>query len=62
MGTDQYAVLGDSPGPEFLEELSPNNLHLRIKKLNAGYGKMSILHLTTALCSFRVMQLYLKLG
>jgi len=44
MGTDQYAVLGDSPGPAYLEELSPNNLHLRIKKLNAGYGKMSILH------------------
>ena len=44
MATDQYEVLGDSPGPEELENLSPNDLHLRIKKLNAGYGKMSILH------------------
>jgi len=44
MATDQYEVLGDSPGPEELENLSPNDLHLRIKKLNAGYGKMAILH------------------
>jgi len=44
MATDQYEVLGDSPGPEELENLSPNDLHLRIKKLNAGYGKMTILH------------------
>ena len=40
MATDQYAVLGKAPGPEELKKLSPSNVHLTIKKLSAGYGKM----------------------
>ena len=44
MATDQYAVLGKAPGPEELKKLSPGNVHLTIKKLSAGYGKMEILH------------------
>jgi branched-chain amino acid transport system ATP-binding protein len=44
MATDQYAVLGKAPGPEELKKLSPSNVHLTIKKLSAGYGKMEILH------------------
>ena len=41
---DQYEVLGKAPGPEELKKLSPSNIHLTIKKLSAGYGKMEILH------------------
>ena len=41
---DQYEVLGKAPGPEELKQLSPSNIHLTIKKLSAGYGKMEILH------------------
>ena len=44
MAPDQYAVLGKAPGPEELKKLSPSNVHLTIKKLSAGYGKMEILH------------------
>ncbi len=44
METDQYSVLGKAPGPEELKKLSPNDAHLTIKKLSAGYGKMEILH------------------
>ncbi len=44
MSTDQYSVLGKTPGPEELKKLSPNDVHLTIKNLNAGYGKMVILH------------------
>jgi len=44
MATNQYEVLGEAPDPDELKKLSPNDTHLRIKKLNAGYGKMSILH------------------
>ncbi len=44
MSTDQYSVLGKAPGPEELKRLSSNDVHLTIKNLNAGYGKMVILH------------------
>ena len=42
--TNQYEVLGKAPTPEDLKKLSPNEIHLAIKSLNAGYGKMEILH------------------
>ena len=42
--SNQYDVLGKAPGPEDLQKLSPDNIHLTIKKLSAGYGKMEILH------------------
>ena len=42
--SNQYEVLGKAPGVEDLKNLSPNNVHLTIKDLNAGYGKMEILH------------------
>ena len=42
--SNQYEVLGKAPGPEDLKKLSPNEIHLTIKGLNAGYGKMEILH------------------
>jgi len=41
---DQYEVLGKAPGPNELNKLSPDNIHLTISKLSAGYGKMEILH------------------
>ena len=41
---NQYEVLGKAPTPEELKKLSPNEVHLTIKNLNAGYGKMEILH------------------
>ena len=41
---NQYEVLGKAPGPEDLKKLSPSEIHLTIKGLNAGYGKMEILH------------------
>ena len=41
---NQYDVLGKAPGLEELNKLSPNNVHLTIRSLNAGYGKMEILH------------------
>ena len=44
MVTIQYEVLGKAPDPDELKKRSPGDTHLRIKKLNAGYGKMSILH------------------
>ena len=40
----QYEVLGKAPGVEDLKKLSGSNLHLQIKNLSAGYGKMEILH------------------
>ena len=40
----QYSVLGTAPGIEELKNLSPDNTHLTINKLSAGYGKMEILH------------------
>ena len=42
--SNQYDVLGKAPGPAELKKLSHNNIHLTIKKLSAGYGKMEILH------------------
>ena len=42
--SDQYSVLGKAPRIEDLKKLSPENTHLTINKLSAGYGKMEILH------------------
>ena len=42
--SNQYEVLGKAPGPEELKKLSPDNNHITIKKMSAGYGKMEILH------------------
>ena len=57
--SNQYEVLGKAPSEEDLknlsskdvhltikdlQKLSGSNLHLQIKNLNAGYGKMEILH------------------
>ena len=42
--SNQYEVLGKAPTPDDLKKLSPNEVHLTIKNLNAGYGKMEILH------------------
>ncbi len=44
MPADQYSVLGKAPGPEELKKLSSDDVHLTIEKLDAGYGKMVILH------------------
>ena len=44
MTTDQYSVLGEAPTAEELKELASNDIHLTIEVLNAGYGKMEILH------------------
>ena len=41
---NQYEVLGKAPEAEDLKKLSPENIHLTIKGLSAGYGKMEILH------------------
>ena len=41
---NQYDVLGKAPGLEELNKLSLNDVHLTIRGLNAGYGKMEILH------------------
>ena len=37
---NQYEVLGKAPGLEELNKLSPNDVHLTIRGLSAGYGKM----------------------
>ena len=42
--SNQYEVLGKAPVAEDLNNLSPKDVHLTIKNLNAGYGKMEILH------------------
>ena len=42
--SDQYSVLGKAPAIDDLKKLSPENTHLTINKLSAGYGKMEILH------------------
>ena len=44
--SNQYDVLGKAPGPEELQKLAPDNNHLTIKKLSAGYGTVSYTHLT----------------
>ena len=41
---NQYEVLGKAPEVKDLQKLSGSNLHLQIKNLSAGYGKMEILH------------------
>ena len=42
--SDQYSVLGSAPTKEDLQKLSPDNIHVQIEGLTAGYGKMEILH------------------
>ena len=42
--SNQYEVLGKAPIAEDLKNLSSTDIHLTIKGLNAGYGKMEILH------------------
>ncbi len=42
--SNQYEVLGAAPIAEDLKKLSSDNLHLTIRNLSAGYGKMEILH------------------
>ena len=42
--SNQYDVLGKAPGEEDLKKLAPDNNHVTINKLSAGYGKMEILH------------------
>ena len=42
--SNQYEVLGKAPATEDLKNLSAKDIHLTIKNLNAGYGKMEILH------------------
>ena len=37
---NQYEVLGKAPEVKDLQKLSGSNLHLQIKNLSAGYGKM----------------------
>jgi len=44
MSSDQYSVLGKAPSTDDLKKLSLNDVHLTIKQLSAGYGKMEILH------------------
>ena len=44
MPTEQYSVLGEAPDSLKLQKLSSNGFHLSIENLNAGYGKMEILH------------------
>ena len=42
--SNQYEVLGKAPQADDLKKLSPNDFHLTIKHMTAGYGKMEILH------------------
>ncbi len=56
--SNQYEVLGKAPGVEDLKNLSPSDVHLTIKDLNAGYGKMEILH-NFDLCVSRAQSLCL---
>ena len=44
MSKDQYSVLGKAPVSDDLKKLSESDIHITIKKLSAGYGKMEILH------------------
>tara|TARA_B100000941_G_scaffold40426_1_gene24443 strand:+ start:219 stop:1004 length:786 start_codon:yes stop_codon:yes gene_type:complete len=41
---NQYEVLGKAPLSDDLKKLSSEDTHITIKGLNAGYGKMEILH------------------
>ena len=38
--SNQYEVLGAAPKADDLKKLSPKDIHLKIKNLSAGYGKM----------------------
>ena len=42
--SNQYEVLGKAPVADDLKKLSPSDIHLTIKNMNAGYGNMEILH------------------
>ena len=42
--SNQYEVLGKAPTADDLKKLSADDIHLTIQGLNAGYGKMEILH------------------
>ena len=42
--SNQYEVLGKAPDANDLKKLSTKDVHLTIRGLNAGYGKMEILH------------------
>ena len=42
--SNQYEVLGKAPNAQDLKKLSSTDIHLTIKNLNSGYGKMEILH------------------
>ena len=41
---NQYEVLGKAPGLEELNKLSQSDVHLTIRGLSAGYGKMEIVY------------------
>ena len=49
--SDQYSVLGSKPTKTDLQYLSPNDVHVTIEGLTAGYGKMEILHNIDLVCS-----------
>ena len=49
--SDQYSVLGAKPTKSDLQSLSPNDVHVAIEGLTAGYGKMEILHNIDLVCS-----------
>ena len=49
--SDQYSVLGAKPTKSDLQNLSPNDVHVAIEGLTAGYGKMEILHNIDLVCS-----------
>ena len=42
--SNKYEVLGKAPLEKKKKRLSPSDIHLTIKNMNAGYGKMEILH------------------
>jgi len=44
VSSDQYSVLGKAPNSDDLKKLSSSDVHLTIRQLSAGYGKMEILH------------------
>ena len=44
MSTEQYSVLGEAPDSLKLQKHASNDFHLSIENLNAGYGRMEILH------------------
>ena len=52
---NQYEVLGKAPVEEDLKKLSSENVHLTIKGISAGYGKMDILN-NFDLAVFNVVQ------